>query len=84
MHHLGLHQEECLKIAQVEKALENELDTNTYKKLVIGMMDSRLAALESHLASMLVAQSSCLEQLRELTARASPQAPNLTDRASFA
>ena len=69
------------KLGELQAKLALEMDANHMKKMVIGMVDSRLGALEAHSAEMIKLQSSSLESLRELHLKASvpiPSAPMLS------
>ena len=60
------------KCAEVEAKLAVELDGNHLKKMVIGMVDTRLGALEAHSQEALKIQSASLEILRQLQTCSAP------------
>ena len=64
-----------LKCAEVEAKLAVELDGNHLKKMVIGMVDTRLGALEAHTQETLKMHGASLEILRQLLSCSSPAVP---------
>ena len=62
-------------MVEVESKLNVELDHNHMKKVVVEMFEKRLAALETHSASMIQLQGASLESLRELNSKFLAQTP---------
>ena len=74
--------EEAEKFAELQQKLVAEIDVNHMKRLILGMVDNRLGALEAHSAEMVKLQSSSLESLRQLHLAAASGSPAPTMHAT--